>query len=152
MNKKLKKLNKYVKGLTKSITTRGNFDKDWKILEEISEEIKDVKCPYCKKEAIFCENKEIYGRNYGKSYMCYLCKECDAYVGTHNNTRKPLGTMANSELREWRKKAHEVFDPLWKTGKMKRSEAYMFLNNLIGKETHIGESDIETCKKIIELI
>jgi len=106
-------------------------------------------CPFCNKEAIWTENKAIYGRNYGKSYMCYYCKECDAYVGCHENTTKPLGTMANAELREWRKKAHAHIDPLWKTGKMIRSQVYLKLKEALGKDIHIGESDIETCKNIL---
>jgi hypothetical protein len=107
-----------------------------------------VICPYCGKEAKWCENKEIYGKNYGKSYMCYYCKECNAYVGCHKNTRKPLGTMANAELREWRKKAHANIDPLWKSGSIKRKTVYKLLNKFFGKEIHIGGSDIEMCKRI----
>ena len=110
-----------------------------------------MKCPYCKKEAIWCENKEIYGRNYGKSYMCYLCKDCDAYVGTHNNSKKPLGTMANTELRSFRVLAHSKIDPLWKNGDMSRKDVYKMLKDKFGKEIHIGESDIETCKLITNL-
>lgn len=125
-------------------------------------------CPYCNQEAIWTENKAIYGKNYGSSYMCYLCKPCNAYVGCHKNTRKPLGTMANAETREWRKKAHAAFDPTWKydtnvysgtstqkcQGKsqnIRRSKAYDNLSKHFGREIHIGESDIETCKKIIEV-
>lgn len=110
-----------------------------------------MKCPFCGKEAQWVENKEIYGRNYGKSVMCYLCKPCDAYVGCHENTRRPLGTMANSELREWRKKAHAKIDPLWKSKRMKRAQVYRALKTVFGRDIHIGESDIETCKKILEL-
>ena len=84
--------------------------------------------------------------------MCYYCKPCNAYVGTHKNTTKPLGTMANHELRYWRRKAHAVFDPLWKSGKMSRQRAYEMLNNHFGKEVHIGESDIEMCQEIIKSI
>ncbi len=108
-----------------------------------------MKCPYCNKPALWTENKAIYGKNYGKSYMCYYCKDCNAYVGCHNNTEKPLGTMANKELRDWRIKAHNSFDSLWKTGFVTRNEAYKILENEFGKEIHIGESDIETCKRII---
>ena len=107
-------------------------------------------CPYCKKEAKWCENKEIYGRNFGKSFMCHYCKDCDAYVGCHNNTRRPLGTMANKELREWRVKAHAVIDPLWKEGGIPRKEVYALLKEKLGRAIHIGESDIETCKEIIK--
>ena len=111
-----------------------------------------MNCPFCGNEAEWVENKAIYGRNYGKSFMCYLCKPCDAYVGCHQNTKKPLGTMANKELREWRNKTHAVIDPLWKSGKMRRGAVYIKLKEALGKEIHVGESDVETCKKIIALI
>ena len=115
--------------------------------------INKVICPYCGKEAKWCENKEIYGKNYGLSYMCYFCKDCNSYVGCHNNTREPLGTMANKELRRWRMTAHAVIDPLWKKGSKKdkyiRRLVYFELKRFFGKKIHIGESDIQTCKKII---
>lgn len=109
----------------------------------------NMKCPFCNNNAEWVENKEIYGTNYGKSYMCYLCRSCDAYVGCHQNTKKPLGTMANKELREWRKKAHANIDPQWKDFGRSRGSVYAELKELFGKEVHIGESDIETCKKIV---
>jgi hypothetical protein len=110
-----------------------------------------MNCPYCGKEARWCENKEIYGKNYGKSYMCYLCKDCNAHVGCHNNTKEPLGTMANAELREWRKKAHAYIDPLWKKQGWRRGTVYRYLKHRFEREIHIGQSDIETCKKILEI-
>lgn len=110
-----------------------------------------MNCPFCNKEAVWCENKAIYGKNYGKSYMCYWCKTCDAYVGCHNNTKKPLGTMANRELREWRKKVHAVIDPYWKLGNMKRGQVYAELKKIFGHAVHVGESDIEMCKKLVEV-
>lgn len=106
-------------------------------------------CPFCGNPAEWVQNKEIYGRNYGKSYMCWLCKPCDAYVGCHENTRRPLGTIANKETREWRKKVHAVIDPLWRENEYKRGEVYMALNDAFGEEVHVGESDIERCKEII---
>lgn len=106
-------------------------------------------CPYCNKEAVWTENKAMYGRNYGKSYMCYYCKPCDAYVGCHNNTEKPLGTMANRELRKLRKKVHNTIDHYWKSGKMRRSYVYNLLNNHYGRSVHVGESDVEMCKDLI---
>ncbi len=108
-------------------------------------------CPYCNNEAPWVENKELYGKNYGKSYMMYLCKPCNAYVGCHENTRKPLGTMTNSEGREWRKKAHAAIDPLWKSKQMSRNDVYTCLKVALGKEIHVGESDVEQCKRIIEI-
>ena len=85
----------------------------------------------------------------GKSYMCYWCGDCDAYVGCHRNTRKALGTMANQELRKLRIKAHNCFDHLWKSGLQSRDEVYRLLKQITGKKVHIGESDKETCIKII---
>lgn len=110
-----------------------------------------MKCPYCKKEALWTSNDVVYGRKYGKSFMCYYCRDCDAYVGCHQNSKRPLGTMANKELRQYRIKAHAVFDPLWREKVMSRKSAYRFLERYFGKFIHIGESDIETCKQIIKL-
>ena len=107
-------------------------------------------CPYCQKEAKFCENKEVYGKNYGKSFMCYWCKDCDAYVGTHNNTDRPLGIMANKELRQLRMKCHAKFDGLWKSGYLKRRQAYKYLSELMEKgEAHIGGFNKEECLKCL---
>ena len=111
-----------------------------------------MNCPYCHKEAEWTENKVIYGKNYGRSFMVYLCKPCNAYVGCHNNTKKPLGTMANADTREWRKTAHAKFDPLWRDGNYSRDEAYNILNKHFGREIHIAESDSDTCKEIIEFV
>lgn len=111
-----------------------------------------MKCPYCNNEAVWCENKEIYGKNYGKSYMVYLCKLCDAYVGCHQNTKSPLGTMANRPLRKNRIMAHSEIDPLWKSGKRKRNEVYQKLSKHFGHEIHVGESDFKKCNQIIEAV
>jgi len=56
--------------------------------------------------------------------MIYLCRSCDAYVGVHKGTDKPKGRLANAELREYKKKAHSAFDPLWRFGGMMRRQAY----------------------------
>ncbi len=106
-------------------------------------------CPYCEKEAIWVENKEVYGRNYGKSYMMWLCKPCNAYVGCHNNTKEPLGTLANKSLREWRKKAHEAIDEFWQSGEMTRKEVYQKLKDHYGGDIHIGESDEQLCMDLV---
>jgi len=115
-----------------------------------------VKCPYCGKSAEWVENKEVYGRNYGKSFMIWLCRSCNAYVGCHENTMKPLGTMANKDLREWRMKAKNLFivkkmDGTWKNKKLK-AKAYYWLNKAMGREFHFGESTTEDCKAIVEIL
>lgn len=111
----------------------------------------EVICPRCGKPAPWVENKEVYGRNYGRSYMCYYCKDCDTYVGCHNNTRQPLGTMANKELRELRKKVHAKIDPMWNGDKFVRGKLYAFITNQLGYQYHTGESNVETCNKILKM-
>lgn len=108
-------------------------------------------CPYCNKKAEWVPNEQVYGHRYGRSYMCYFCKACDSYVGCHNNTQTPLGTMANKELRQWRVKAHAHIDPLWRSGRMKRSAVYKLLKDKLGKPIHIGSADIDLCKEILAL-
>jgi hypothetical protein len=111
----------------------------------------EVICPYCGRQAKFVDSKVVYGRSYG---MIYLCKDCDAYVGVHKGTDKPLGRLADKELRYWKMAAHDAFDPLWKTKKMKRNQAYKWLAErmrLSPEETHIGMFDIAKCKKVIKI-
>ncbi len=110
-----------------------------------------MKCPYCKGRAEWVENSQVYGKNYGKSWMIWLCRRCDAYVGCHENTRKPLGTMADKETRGWRRAAHHHLDKLWKSGAFTRREVYDFLKLSFGRDVHVGESDVETCRKIISI-
>jgi hypothetical protein len=114
--------------------------------------MKEVTCPYCKKEAEWVENKEIYGVNLGKSYMMYLCRPCNAYVGCHNNTTSALGTLANKELREARKKAHKALDPLWQKGRYSRTAVYDMMKLHFGYKVHIGSSDVKMCNDIIEFV
>lgn len=113
-------------------------------------------CRYCGGEVVFTSNSEIYGKEYGNG-KCFLCRKCRAFVGVHTETLTPLGTLANDELRKWRKKAHSEFDKLWKgkTRKMTRYNAYSWLSDkmkLSRDETHIALFEIEQCQKVLELL
>ena len=112
-----------------------------------------VYCPYCGEEAEYLSSKAFYGRDYGSNI--YLCRDCDAYVGTHKGSSKALGTMATYELRELRKKAHAAFDPLWKIMEMSRRQAYKWLQEVMGlsaEEAHIGLFNKAKCKSLIRKI
>ena len=117
--------------------------------------MRDVICPYCQQPAEFVDSAVIYhGRSYG---MIYLCRPCDAYVGTHKGTDNPLGRLANAELRRWKIAAHAAFDPLWKTGEFKhrRDAAYAWLAEQMGlskEKTHFGMFDVPQCQKAIRII
>lgn len=107
-------------------------------------------CPKCQKDGEWLDNKEVYGKRYGKSYMCYYCRDCDTYVGCHNNTRQALGDMADKETRQARMKAHRIIDPLWQSGKYKRSTVYKRLSEAFGHEVHVSQASKEYCEEIIK--
>ncbi|MFK8771693.1 zinc-finger-containing protein [Aeromonas caviae] len=108
-------------------------------------------CPYCGKTSVLTSSREVYGgRNFGPIYLC-KCLPGYAYVGCHKDTIKPLGRLADKELRYWKKEAHAAFDPLWKSKKMKRGHAYGWLAEQLGiskEECHIGMFDVATCERV----
>lgn len=109
-------------------------------------------CPYCHQFARLVDSAIVYGRSYGKMW---LCSPCRAWVGVHKNSlsHKPLGRLANAELREWKQQAHRAFDPLWTLGRMSRWSAYRRAARLMGrKEIHIGEFDVEDCRRLITVL
>lgn len=113
---------------------------------------REVICPKCSQLAKCVKQSLVYKTKTELTGYCYWCKKCDTLVGCHPHTKVPLGTMADRETRQWRMRAHNAFDTLWKLGFVKRDEAYSILKKEFGREIHIGESDIETCQKIINLI
>lgn len=110
-----------------------------------------VTCPYCNKPAKWVSNAEVYnGKQFGDSYMIWLCAPCGAYVGCHKNTKVPKGTLANKPLRKARVAAHNAIDPLWKSSAYTRKQMYAMLNKHFGMEVHIGEADESMCAEIIK--
>jgi len=134
-----------------------------------------VTCPYCSSPAVLTDSVEVYhGNSFG---MIWLCRPCQAWVGVHKGTDKPLGRLANKELRDWKIKAHAAFDPIWeaklrhrraggkgKSGKdsggpgykkeYARGAGYKWLAVQLGipkADCHIGMFDVETCKRVVEI-
>ena len=75
-------------------------------------------------------NSYIYGKEYGKYPYVYLCADCKAYVGVHPNN-KPLGILADDEMRTLRKQCHDLFDKKW-TNKKERTKQYDILGSRLG--------------------
>lgn len=74
-------------------------------------------CDYCGGKVIFTDSAIVY---HGKSYgNIYYCTNCGAYVGVHDGTKKPLGTLANAALRSKRREAH-TFAPMEKKEREER--------------------------------
>lgn len=117
------------------------------------------RCPYCFQKTELVSNDQIYGKVYG-SGKAYLCRPCNAYVGTHADGR-PLGSLANEELRLWRNIAHSYFDAIWQkrieNGKSRhfaRQDAYRWLRKQMHKgpdNTHIAMFTVEECQQVVQL-
>lgn len=117
-----------------------------------------VTCPYCNANAQLTTGDYIYPHRHDlNDIKVYVCWPCDAYVGTHKNTEppQPLGTMANEELRKARRAAHAAFDPFWRSGRMRRREAYAKLSGLMNlpkDRAHIAMFDVEQCRMVVEQV
>jgi len=121
-----------------------------------------VTCPYCGGDAELVDSAEVYdGRSYGP---IYLCRPCQAWVGVHKAGPlkwEPLGRLADAELRQWKRRAHDAFDVLWKakmaTGYSKgiaRRLGYRWLADTLGIEEHrchIGMFDVDQCRRVVEV-
>lgn len=96
----------------------------------------------------------------------WVCPKDDARVGCHPGGAIPLGRPAGTVTRQWRKRAHDAFDPLWgrrgeegpkrpKAGKPSaRAKAYAWLAAALGippAECHIGWFDAATCRRVVDL-
>ena len=121
----------------------------------------EVTCPYCTHAATLVNGNRIYPHRadlHAKYF--WLCAPCRAYVGCHpkgnGDGTKPLGRLANTELREAKKRAHAAFDPIWLNGggsrSHRRKESYKRLAKCLDieyRDCHIGMFDIETCEAVV---
>lgn len=115
-----------------------------------------MNCNYCNKKAVRVGGDVIYPHRPDLAQkQFYQCAPCSAYVGCHPSTIKPLGRLANAELRRAKQDAHAAFDPLWKGGAMKRTAAYKWLAESLGlpsKEAHVGMFDVATCNAVVAAV
>lgn len=122
-------------------------------------------CPYCNCETRLVKGDAIYTQRANDprppAYLSRNHYQCvnnpDHYVGTYTNSKKYFGRIADAELRIWKRRGHEIFEPLWKDLKYFKSsqQAYRWLSNLMElpkKHTHFGMFTIEQCKQAIDII
>lgn len=121
-----------------------------------------VLCNYCGRDSERVTGATMYPHRPDLARrLFYRCVPCGAWVGTHEKTGKPLGRLANDELRRAKQAAHAAFDPMWSHGRrglsldgtcMNRAQAYRWLARELGVvEVHIGQQDVEGCKRIIAI-
>lgn len=116
-------------------------------------------CRYCGGVIRLVNAERIYGDKAAKRLglageMIYQCQNCNARVGCHKGTTRPLGNVANEALRLKRIETHHVFDAYWKSQHMTRTGAYKWLSQqmrLPVKLTHIGGFEMDQCQQVIEL-
>ena len=113
-------------------------------------------CPFCRSSVSLIDSAKVFGCSYGFIYLCDAYPKCDARVGCHQSSIKPLGTLANKELRRWRSLAHRKFDPLWQSGVFSsRQIAYKWLSKAMKlplDKTHVAMFDIRQCQRAIACV
>ena len=116
----------------------------------------NVSCPYCHKAAERVGGNTIYPHRPDLTHKAFWrCAPCKAWVGCHPETTKPLGRLANTELRREKQRAHAAFDPIWRSKEMSRKAAYRWLAEAIGASEancHIGMMDVLACKAVVSAV
>ena len=115
-------------------------------------------CRYCGGPIRLVPAKLIYGESTHRLGMdnenIYQCQNCNARVGCHKGTTRPLGDVANETLRLKRMETHQVFDAFWKSMHMTRTQAYKWLSQqmrLPKKNAHIGGFEMDQCQQVINM-
>lgn len=115
-------------------------------------------CPYCNKPARLMNSTEIFNLDHHIKYKdrkLWACIPCMAWVGCHKGTARPLGGLADRELRKARVAAHKAFDDRWRgRPRQARKDAYSWLASRLEikhDDCHIGWFDLETCKKVVRI-
>jgi zinc-finger-containing domain len=111
------------------------------------------RCDNCNTDAKLVSGGKVYPHRpdlFGKFF--WICETCDARVGCHPGTHRALGKLATGEQRKARMYAHASFDPVWKSGRMKRKAAYAWLAQQVGvskDNCHIGMFNPEQCARVV---
>ena len=101
-----------------------------------------IHCCGCnsKVEARLTNGKEIYPHRPDlQTLPMWKCDACGNYVGCHHKTdnpTQPLGCIPTKEIMNARKHIHALIDPIWKSGRVKRSYLYKLLSEATGRRYH----------------
>lgn len=107
----------------------------------------ELHCPDCGDSMALMKDRNFVG---------YKCRslECRGSHGCHPDG-SPVGKPADAKTRKARILAHDTFDRIWKSKKMTRGRAYVWMRHELGMaedECHIGSFDAETCKKLVQAV
>lgn len=104
-----------------------------------------IYCTGCKRDvqARLTNGQELYPHRPDLYELPFWeCDTCGGYVGCHHKTAtptKPLGFIGTPAIFDARKKIHALLDPLWKSGHIKRGQAYAHISKQLGRPYHTGE-------------
>ncbi len=119
----------------------------------------DIYCCGCgmEVEPRLTNGAEIYPhRNDLSQLPFWKCDSCGNFVGCHHKTKertKPLGCIPTKEIKNARKHIHSILDPLWKSGKYKRSELYTMIGAHFVCKYHTAEiRTIEQAREVYRFI
>lgn len=124
-------------------------------------------CDYCGECAVLVTGDVVMPKIHKVHLKHYwFCKPCDAWVACHENspTLKPVGRLANADLRAAKRATHGAFDVLWMAGFLRQSRtrgdaasksdcisvAYSWLAERMGlpaKVCHIGSFNVDQCNQ-----
>lgn len=102
---------------------------------------------------IKCADCSVRMRLQGRARLKYVCPKCNASLIAGQNG-KPMGVPVTKETRQWRRRAHTVFDQLWRSGVVTRSSAQRWLAKQLGIPTnrcHFGYMEKAMLEKVVRL-
>ena len=130
-------------------------------------------CRYCGGAVHLVPAAKVYGPAAAKRLglereKFYQCQNCNARVGCHKGSARPLGNLANAHvsmntvdiglaqlaMRMKRMETHQVFDSFWKERGMSRTQGYKWMAKklrLSEELAHIGGFEMDRCQKLIRL-
>lgn len=111
-------------------------------------------CLHCKGDCRLTDGAEVYPhRDDLAERKIWKCDQCDATVGCHPKTTRPLGHAADKATRRARMLLHEqMLDLLWLEDvdrKEARKCVYSFLARALSinaRECHTGHFDLDRCR------
>lgn len=115
-----------------------------------------IDCPMCGAAMVLKWSTRYPYRNGEprRFYGCVNYPDCTATCGAHPDGT-PSSTPAGPETKKARSRAHDVFDPIWQSGRMTRRQAYLWLQQAMGMtrdEAHIGLFDMAQCERLIRIV
>lgn len=107
--------------------------------------------------SVLTNGRELYPllpREHDRPY--WVCRWCQAWVGCHEGSIKPMGYPADRPTRMARMMLHtRRLDPLWRDHGYTRNEIYFRLQQgmkLKPRQAHVGKFTREQCQQAWEIL